>query len=68
MLRFVKNTGMFIAIIVVFAAGNVYCSPRIKVDNPIFDAGEVPQGKDISHEFTIENIGDETLSITVSPC
>jgi len=65
---FVKHIFIFITIIVLSAAGTVHCSPRVKVDNPVFDAGEVPQGKELSHEFTIGNIGDETLSITVSPC
>ncbi|HOO46138.1 MAG TPA: hypothetical protein PLM29_07915 [Deltaproteobacteria bacterium] len=68
MLRCAKVIGISIAIIVVFAAGNVYGAPRVKVDNPVFDAGEIPQGKEMAHEFTISNIGDETLTITVSPC
>lgn len=49
-------------------ADNVYCAPKVKVDNPVFDAGEIPQGKKISHEYTIENIGDEILTIMVKPC
>lgn len=49
-------------------SGNAYCAPKVKVDEPVFDAGEIPQGKQISHEFTIENVGDETLTIMVKPC
>jgi len=68
MLRCAKCIGISVAIIAVFAAGNAHGAPRVKVDNPIFDAGEIPQGKELSHEFTISSIGDETLSITVNPC
>jgi hypothetical protein len=68
MLRFLKNVSLFMALMVFVAAGTVYAAPRVKIDNPIFHAGEIPQGKEISHEFTIENIGDEILTITVKPC
>ena len=68
MLRFLQNVSFFAVLMVFAAAGTVYAAPRVKVDNPIFHAGEIPQGKEISHEFTIENTGDETLTITVKPC
>ena len=68
MLKFLKNVSLCMALMLFVAAGTVYGAPRVKVDNPIFQAGEIPQGKEISHEFTIENIGDETLTITVKPC
>lgn len=56
------------ALSIFLMADNVYCAPKVKVDNPVFDAGETPQGKKISHEYTIENIGDEMLTIMVKPC
>jgi hypothetical protein len=68
MLRFLQNVTLFSALMVIVAAGTVYAAPSVKIDNPIYHAGEIPQGKEISHEFTIENIGDEILTITVKPC
>jgi len=68
MLRLVQNVSLFVAFMVFASVGAVCAAPRVKIDNPIFRAGEIPQGKRISHEFTIENIGDETLTIMVKPC
>ncbi|HOO38959.1 MAG TPA: hypothetical protein PLU81_10665 [Deltaproteobacteria bacterium] len=68
MLRFLKNVSLVLILMVFAASGTVYAAPRVKVDNPVYHAGEIPQGKEISHEFTIENIGDESLTMTVKPC
>ena len=68
MLRFFRNVSLFFALIIFAVAGSAYAVPRVKIDNPVFHAGSIPQGKEISHEFTIENIGDEPLTITVKPC
>ena len=68
MLRFFSGVSLGVALIVFMTFGSVYCAPRANIDNPIFDAGEIPQGKEISHEFMIENTGDETLRLTVKPC
>ena len=68
MLRYLSGVSLCVVLIVFFAFGSVHCAPRANVDNIIFDAGGIPQGKEISHEFTIENTGDETLTITVKPC
>jgi hypothetical protein len=68
MLRFLKSVSLFLMLMVFAAGGTIYAAPKVKVDNPVYHAGEIPQGKEISHEFTIENIGDEPLTITVKPC
>ncbi len=68
MLRFLKNVSLVLILMVFAATGTVYATPKVKVDNTVYHAGEIPQGKEISHEFTIKNIGDEPLTITVKPC
>jgi hypothetical protein len=37
--------------------------PRLVLQDPGFDVGEVMQGKVIEHTFTLLNEGDETLEI-----
>jgi hypothetical protein len=68
MRRFLFYVILFVSLSIFLMSGNAYCAPKVKVDEPVFDAGEIPQGKQISHEFTIENVGDETLTIMVKPC
>ncbi len=68
MLRVLSIVGMCAALLVFLTAGAVYGAPKVRIDNSGYDAGDIPQGKEISHEFTIENIGDAPLSIQVKPC
>ena len=42
--------------------------PKAVVDEPVFNAGELPQGKAIIHDFIIKNTGDKPLEIKVKPC
>lgn len=44
------------------------CAPRISIQNTEYDAGEIPQGKEISNEFVLKNIGTDPLTIKVRPC
>ncbi len=44
------------------------CAPRISIQNSEYDAGEIPQGKEISNEFVLKNIGTDPLTIKVRPC
>ncbi len=37
--------------------------PRLVVQKPLFDAGEVDEGKIIKHSFVVVNRGDATLDI-----
>ena len=45
-----------------------YCAPRAFIQNTVYDAGDVPQGKEISNEFTLKNTGDQPLTFKVRPC
>lgn len=38
--------------------------PKVAVPEPVFDAGTVPTGQEIVHDFVIENQGDAPLEIT----
>jgi len=40
-----------------------YGSPKIHVEEPIYDFGSVLEGFAVTHVFTIENTGDEVLEI-----
>lgn len=44
------------------------CAPRAEPQDPVFDAGELPQGKDLTHEFLLKNVGDEPLVFKARPC
>lgn len=44
------------------------CAPKALVMNPAYDAGDVPQGKEISTEFLLKNAGNEPLTFKVRPC
>jgi len=45
-----------------------YSAPRAVVQDAVYDAGEIPQGKEISHEFIMKNTGNEQLTFKVKPC
>ena len=38
--------------------------PRVAFDSTTFDAGEVWQGSEVTHDFTVRNIGNAALTIT----
>ncbi|HNY65970.1 MAG TPA: hypothetical protein PKM41_11075 [Deltaproteobacteria bacterium] len=60
--------GSMVLVALVLAAGPALCAPRVVVMSPVYDAGEVPQGKDIAHDFLFKNTGDEPLTIKPRPC
>jgi cytoskeletal protein RodZ len=43
-------------------------APRIAIDSPSYDAGEVEEGQEIVHSFIVKNTGEAQLNIqNVSP-
>ena len=40
--------------------------PEIKMDNEVFNFGDIYQGESISHEFILRNIGDADLIISAA--
>jgi hypothetical protein len=43
-------------------------APKIQIDEYVYNAGSLPQGKTIVHGFIIKNIGDRPLEVTTEPC
>jgi hypothetical protein len=41
--------------------------PRVQVDEPNFNFGQMERGREKSHEFVIRNVGDAPLKLTVGP-
>jgi hypothetical protein len=48
--------------------GESLAAPKVQVDQTVYNAGPVPEGKEITHEFVLKNIGDKTLSFKIKPC
>ncbi len=51
---------------VISSAANA--TPKAVVNEYGFNAGEIPQGKAIVHDFIIKNTGDKPLEVKVKPC
>lgn len=47
---------------------SAFAAPRAAIENPLFDAGDIPQGKKISHDFFLKNTGDKELTFKITPC
>jgi hypothetical protein len=45
-----------------------HAAPGVQVDDRVYDAGDVIEGKDAVHEFTLRNTGDQELVIRPKPC
>jgi hypothetical protein len=68
MKRLLGLCGVFLVSIFLLYPRISYCAPKAFFQNTVYDAGEVPQGKEISNEFTLKNIGDQPLTFKVRPC
>jgi len=68
MMRFLRYFVYLLAVFLLFGANSACSSPKAVVDEPVFQAGDVAQGKKITHEFTLKNIGDEVLTIDIKRC
>jgi len=58
-----KRLGIGFLLSIVSLGIIVTAAPKIEVDNPIFDFGEVLEGIAVSHKFILTNSGDESLVI-----
>jgi len=45
-------------------AATALANPKIKIQDPYFNFGHVPQNSTVSHDYWIRNIGTDTLKIT----
>lgn len=68
MKRLLVLCGVFLVSILLLDPRISHCAPRAFFQNTVYDAGEVHQGREISNEFTLKNIGDQPLTFKVRPC
>ena len=68
MVRFLRYFVYCLVIFLLLGANSVCVSPKVFVDKPVFHAGDIAQGNEITHEFTLKNIGDEVLTIDIKRC
>ncbi len=62
------SVGGLILLLLLLCPQVSYCAPKAFIPDRAYDAGEVPQGKEISHVFRLKNTGDEPLTFKVRPC
>jgi hypothetical protein len=60
--------GVLTMLFLPFLVAPAHAAPRVVVDKPVFDFGELPQGQKIAHAFILKNAGDADLTIHVKPC
>lgn len=65
--RFTIMLAMVVALFFV-GARESSAAPKIQVDQAVYDAGSVVEGRELSHEFVLRNEGDRTLSFKIKPC
>ncbi len=59
-----RKLAAFLAFMVPLLAA---AAPRVAVDQPVYDFGEVKEGVIVQHAFVIKNVGDEPLVFTRDP-
>jgi hypothetical protein len=64
----VIRLGVFTMLLLPFLVAPAHAGPRVVVDKPVFDFGELPQGQKIAHAFILKNAGNVDLTIHVKPC
>jgi hypothetical protein len=52
-----------LVLLVCLVASNVWAAPKLVVEQPTFDFGEVLQGQTVQHPFSFSNDGNEPLQI-----
>lgn len=67
MINSLKFTSLFIALSLI-SVTSCQASPKVQVDQAVYDAGTLFEGKDISHEFLLKNGGDQKLTFKPKPC
>jgi len=55
---------LMVLFILIGVAAIASANPKIKIDQPYFNFGHVPQNSTVSHDYWIRNVGTDTLRIT----
>ena len=66
--RKMMRLGVLTMLLLPFLVAPAHADPRVVIDKPVFDFGELPQGQKIAHAFILKNAGDADLTIHVKPC
>jgi len=64
MIRHALRTIAVAAVLSLASSLSALAAPVLQVDRPVLDFGVIPQGKKITHVFTLTNKGDAPLTIT----
>jgi hypothetical protein len=70
MINSLKFTSLFMVwfALSLISVTSCHASPKVQVDQAVYDAGAIYEGKDIFHEFILKNIGDQKLIFKSKPC
>ena len=70
MVDYLKFTSLFMALFALslIAVPSCHAAPKVQVDQAVYDAGTLSEGKDMSHEFILKNVGDQKLIFKPKPC
>jgi hypothetical protein len=70
MIDYLKFTSLFLVLFALslISVPSCHASPKVQVDQAVYDAGTLSEGKDMSHEFILKNIGDQKLIFKSKPC
>jgi len=58
-----RKIGLVMLFVVLGLGAVAMAAPRISVDTPVYDFGEILEGLAIVHTFVLQNVGDEPLTI-----
>lgn len=59
-----KRIAVSTLIVIVGLGFTLMAAPKIQVDKPVYDFGEVLEGSPVTHTFVLSNVGDEMLTIS----
>jgi len=70
MINSLRITGLFMVCLALSLITAIPChaSAKVQVDQAIYDAGTLSEGKDLLHEFVLKNVGDQKLTFKPKPC
>jgi uncharacterized protein (DUF58 family) len=70
MINSLKFASLFVMLLALslISATSCHASPKIQVDQAVYDAGTLSEGNDLSHEFILKNVGDQKLIFKSKPC
>ena len=58
-----RKIGLVMLFVVLGLGAVAMAAPRISVDTPVYDFGEILEGLAVVHTFVLQNVGDEPLTI-----